>query len=176
MNYFTKLQKYKIKTLIGGSNWDEVEYVTENQERLLTPEAIAERERLQEENRIRLEREEEDRLRQIHRERMRDINLEIKEKNYKKYKHLIDQADWKETAFDQFIDPVTLDLYNDPYIASDGMTYSHSVLTRMFESPNPRGVNGIILVRINGDVGIPNLVLNSLLNKFKEGKLKISEN
>jgi hypothetical protein len=68
-------------------------------------------------------------------------------------------------------------LYEDPYVGSDGATYSKETLESMFRyNPSPRGKFGLNLVRIKDEIGIPNFQLKLLLDKFKEGKLKISEN
>jgi ankyrin repeat protein len=72
------------------------------------------------------------------------------------------------------IDPVTFEIYDNPYIASDGQTYSKSVLDRLFMNPNPKSpLNNLPLERINGQVGISNVLVKQLVEKFQNGKLKI---
>jgi hypothetical protein len=109
----------------------------------------------------------------------------VKEKNeleyiYEKYQHqYISNDSWKESAYTELIDPITLNLLDDPYIASDGITYSKETLENMFmnckSNSYPRGPNGIHLELINNCIGIPNIKIKQLLNKFKNGKLKICD-
>lgn len=73
-------------------------------------------------------------------------------------------------------DPISLELFVDPLIASDGVTYSRSSLNNIrnkygFISPITRKK----LVLLNGDLGIPNLIMKSLIDKFNECKLFILE-
>lgn len=99
------------------------------------------------------------------------------ERRFEAYEHMIDLGDWREISKRELTDPITYELYREPYIASDGRTYSKHVLEGMFsENVSPRGVNGQLLTRLNGEVGIINIELVMMINKFKEGKLKISEN
>jgi ankyrin repeat protein len=99
------------------------------------------------------------------------------ERRFGAYEHMIDLRDWREISKRELTDPITYELYREPYVASDGRTYSKHVLEGMFSrNPSPRGVNGQLLTRLNGEVGILNIELVMMINKFKEGKLKISEN
>jgi hypothetical protein len=99
------------------------------------------------------------------------------ERRFEAYEHMIDLGDWREISKRELSDPITYELYREPYVASDGRTYSKHVLEGMFSrNPSPRGINGQILTRLNGEVGILNIELVMMIKKFKEGKLKISEN
>lgn len=99
------------------------------------------------------------------------------ERRFGAYEHMILPQDWIEISKRELNDPITEELYRDPYVASDGMTYSRDVLERMFrENWSPRGIIGLNLTKINNNVGIPNVKVSLLIDKFKEGKLKISEN
>ena len=102
---------------------------------------------------------------------------EEEERRFEAYEHMILPQDWIEISKKELNDPVTNELYRDPYVASDGMTYSRDILERMFRvNLSPRGIIGLPLTKINDQVGIPNIKVSMLINKFKEGKLKISEN
>ncbi len=72
-------------------------------------------------------------------------------------------------------DPVSLQLFEDPLIASDGITYSRSTLEQLIaRSANPRSpINRYILVKINGDVGIKNILVSSLVEKYSGGDIAI---
>ena len=72
-------------------------------------------------------------------------------------------------------DPVTLEIYKKPYIASDGNTYSKFVLETLFSnSHNPNSpLTNQPLTRINGRIGIPNILVRQLTEKFFEGKIKV---
>jgi ankyrin repeat protein len=99
------------------------------------------------------------------------------ERRFEAYEHMIDPSTWREISKRELSDPITYELFREPYVASDGRTYSKDTLERMFlSSPSPRGVNGELLKKIYGQVGIMNVELAMIINKFKEGKLKISEN
>jgi hypothetical protein len=107
---------------------------------------------------------------------------ELKDYIYENHKHII--TDWSDKqTYEMLRDPITYQLLDDPLIASDGITYSRSTLEDIFVER--RGVYGSILpiespmtrqplIRINGDVGIPNTLIRQMLEKFKEGKLIIS--
>ena len=97
---------------------------------------------------------------------------DIRDYIYSNHKHILTQ--WVEIAYENFIDPITHELLEDPYIASDGVTYSKSSLDRLFTQHNRRGVQGQVLILVNGNVGIPNLSMRQMMDKFKLGKLKIS--
>jgi hypothetical protein len=51
----------------------------------------------------------------------------------KDYKHHIPIEQWKESAYDELIDPLTLELFIDPVIASDGHTYSKFINKNIFK-------------------------------------------
>jgi hypothetical protein len=110
-------------------------------------------------------------------EEQREQREEQQEQRYREYAHLINPEQWREIAHSFFEDIALNKLYEDPYIGSDGATYSRETLASMFaHSANPRGKRGLNLVRINDQIGIQNVELRILLDKFKEGKLKISKN
>jgi hypothetical protein len=148
----------------------------------LDADAIARR-RQEEQERATARRQEalenERRAREVHQELMRqeEQREEQQEQRYRDYAHLINPEQWREMAHGFFEDIALNKLYEDPHIGSDGATYSRETLESMFRyNANPRGKLGVDLVRINNQIGIPNVELRLLLNKFKEGKLKISEN
>jgi hypothetical protein len=84
----------------------------------------------------------------------------------------------KQNGIDELTDPVSLELFENPVIASDGHTYSKSVLDNIvYNSEKPLSPltreelqymetpsTGII------NYGIPNIKINQMLNKFKENK------
>jgi len=92
------------------------------------------------------------------------------------------QINWIEQAEDHVRDFVTLALYEDPLIASDGFTYSRSTLEILFENaalhndaPPKSPMNRNDLLRLNGLIGIPNIAMQQMVNKYNEHKLKISQ-
>lgn len=80
-----------------------------------------------------------------------------------------------DTTYDYLKDPVTLVLFDDPYVASDGYTYSKSTLESLFSaSRTPKSpFTREILIKINGNVGVENILVKQLVDKFKEGKTRI---
>ena len=95
----------------------------------------------------------------------------------------------KEAAYDEFKDPVTTEILSKPIIASDGHTYSKNTLIQLFKTTRISPITREELVPIgkagvhwdpdfayNGrELGIPNLKVKQLLEKFVEGKLKVSQ-
>jgi hypothetical protein len=58
----------------------------------------------------------------------------LTEDRVKDYKHHIPIERWKESAYEQFMDPISLELLVDPVIASDGHTYSQQSLIKIFKN------------------------------------------
>lgn len=101
-------------------------------------------------------------------EEMGNLLEEIYQNNW----HLV--KNYKDQTLTVLSDPVTLELMVDPYIASDGNTYSRSTLEILFNRNNPKSpLDRSNLVRINGDVGVPNKYVKSLLEKFLNGQIAI---
>lgn len=99
---------------------------------------------------------------------MKELLTEIYEKNY----HLLKGK--KDQTLKCLEDPITFELLVDPLIASDGNTYSRSTLEILFRNHNPISpLDRSRLVRINGNIGIPNLFVRSLLSKYAMGELAI---
>lgn len=100
----------------------------------------------------------------------------------------ISELDWKENAYDEFIDPVSLELLIDPVIASDGYTYSKQTLISIFRTnkispmtreqlvPIGKMNNSAYFTLNNQELGISNIKVKQLLDKLKAGKLKASQN
>jgi hypothetical protein len=112
------------------------------------------------------------------------VSLQDKMRNYE---HHIQEGDWYEDAFIEFMDPVTWELLRDPVIASDGHTYSKETLIQLFKGNRLSPMTREELIPIgkrsaepsftyNGiELGIPNFKVKQLLEKFTEGKLKVSQ-
>jgi hypothetical protein len=98
------------------------------------------------------------------------------------YLHHISEDKWIDSAYTELSDPVSHSLYVDPVIASDGFTYSKKILDKLFEIDNPISPLTREKLRRIGSIneygrilpGIPNIKIQQLLDKFKEGKLRIS--
>jgi hypothetical protein len=98
----------------------------------------------------------------------------------------IPETNWNENAYDNFIDPISLELLIDPMIASDGNTYSKETLVQIFKGNRLSPLTRELLVPIGKaswtpfysfqgkEIGIPNLKVKQLLDTFIEGKLKTS--
>jgi len=97
----------------------------------------------------------------------------------------IPETEWNENAYDEFIDPVTLELLNNPVIASDGHTYSKETLIQLFEGDRQSPYTRELLEPIGKanrnpffpyftfqgrEMGIPNRKVIQLLDKFIKGK------
>lgn len=93
-----------------------------------------------------------------------------------------------DSTYEHLKDPVSLNLLNDPLIASDGFTYSRRTLFDIFKRANPLWdgflnykiqVNPLSpitreeLILINGKIGIPNKLVSTLIDKFYEEKITI---
>ena len=115
-------------------------------------------------------------------------SYETLDEKVRKPDHLIPDEKWNEMSVDEFTDPVTLQLLDNPYIASDGHTYSLFTLIKIFQgdrkSPLTREIlepigknNNSIGMHIFNfkEIGIPNIKVKQLLDKFIEGKLKVSQ-
>lgn len=76
---------------------------------------------------------------------------------------------------DYLCDPITLELFIDPLIASDGKTYSRSTLTEIFRRNPISPLTRERLILINGDIGVTNYSMIALIDKFTEGKLFITK-
>lgn len=103
---------------------------------------------------------------------------EMQEEKMRRNEHHIDEREWVENAMDEFIDPVSLELLVDPVIASDGNTYSKTTLDqlfKMFDPISPLTREQLVRIGKSGQPGIPNHKVNTLLIKFREGKLKTSQ-
>ena len=91
---------------------------------------------------------------------------------YENNLHLVRES--RDQTITVLSDPVTLELMVNPFVASDGNTYSKQTLETIFQSPNPRSpLDRSPLTRINGQVGIPNKYVKSLLEKFINGEIAI---
>lgn len=102
-------------------------------------------------------------------------DLILRDLIFDRYLHVLNETDWNEQSLEHLRDPVMLGLFEDPCIASDGYTYSVSTLNQLFIGPNPRSpITNLPLQRVNGQVGIPNILVRQMVDKFKEGKLKVS--
>jgi len=71
-----------------------------------------------------------------------------------------------------FRDPISLELLEDPHIASDSITYSYESLRRIFQTNKISPLTREPLARLSGKYGIPNIALRSMIDDFKDGKLK----
>jgi hypothetical protein len=79
-------------------------------------------------------------------------------------------------TFHYFMDPISLRLYINPVIASDGCTYSKSSLESIIFSNKISPLTRENLIPINNDsYFIPNIQMRQLLNKYIDGKLKIDK-
>uniref|UniRef100_A0A6C0DAT8 U-box domain-containing protein n=1 Tax=viral metagenome TaxID=1070528 RepID=A0A6C0DAT8_9ZZZZ len=106
---------------------------------------------------------------------LNEEDITIRDMIVENYLHILPEEKWREESLDHLRDPVTLSLYDNPHIASDGHTYSLSTLTRLFNGPNPRSPKtNLPLQRLNGQVGIPNILVRQMVEKFIEGKLKVT--
>lgn len=76
---------------------------------------------------------------------------------------------------DYLCDPITLELFIDPLIASDGKTYSRSTLTDIFRRNPISPTSRERLILINGEIGIRNYSMIALIDKFVSGKLFITK-
>jgi len=86
------------------------------------------------------------------------------------------KIEWIEQAEAFLNDPITMELFEDPLIASDGHTYSKSILQKLFDRGNPFSpITRVLLVRLDGSIGIPNIAMKQMVDKYKEHKLKISQ-
>jgi len=74
------------------------------------------------------------------------------------------------------IDSISLELFVDPYIASDGHTYSYESLHQIFLSNKTSPITRERLYHIGNryDIGIKNLAISVMIDEFKNGKLTIS--
>ena len=81
-----------------------------------------------------------------------------------------------DDTFEYFKDPITLRLFINPVIASDGCTYSKSSLESIICSSKKSPLTRECLVPINNDsYFIPNIQMRQLLEKYIDGKLKIDK-
>lgn len=101
--------------------------------------------------------------------RMKELLNMIYENNWHFHKKKLDQT------LVLLSDPVTLQLYEDPLIASDGNTYSRSTLERLFQwrTTAVSPLNRSEMYKIDGDVGVPNLHMRMLVDKFTQGEIAI---
>ena len=106
-----------------------------------------------------------------------DCEEPINSEYFENYNHILNDPDkWEEESYDHLRDPISLELLENPYIASDGYTYSRTSLLKIFSSERKLSpFTRKPLIRMNnGDIGIPNIIIKNMLEKFYEGKLKIS--
>ena len=102
--------------------------------------------------------------------------------------HHIPPGAWREDAYKEFIDPITTEILREPVIASDGHTYSKSTLIQLFKTTGISPMTREPLIPIgkftygrssfevnNQEIGIPNIKVKQLLEKFVDGKLKVSQ-
>lgn len=81
-----------------------------------------------------------------------------------------------DETFEYFKDPISLRLYVNPVIASDGCTYSKSSLESIIFSNKKSPLTREDLIPINNDnYFIYNIQMRQLLNKYIDGKLKIDK-
>jgi hypothetical protein len=116
----------------------------------------------------------------------------LTEDRVKDYKHHIPIERWKESAYEQFMDPISLELLVDPVIASDGHTYSQQSLIKIFKNDRLSPLTRELLEPIGKisfwetqytfeyepnkykELGIRNIMVEKLLQQFIDGKLKSS--
>jgi hypothetical protein len=116
----------------------------------------------------------------------------LTEDRVKDYKHHIPIERWKESAYEQFMDPISLELLVDPVIASDGHTYSQQSLIIIFKNNRLSPLTKERLEPIgkisywktqytfeyepnkHKELGIRNIMVEKLLQQFIDGKLKSS--
>jgi len=55
---------------------------------------------------------------------------------------------------------------HDPYIASDGITYSYFILWKLFQNQTPDPITRERLVKINGCIGIQNKIIANLIEQL----------
>ena len=108
------------------------------------------------------------------------IPVDIKTQNYDHYNNNNNNK-WVNDAIDQLTDPITLKLFVKPVIASDGMTYSEESLINIFRMPfqtSPITREPLRAIGShkygNQEPGIPNKLIEQLLEKFINGKMKTS--
>lgn len=106
------------------------------------------------------------------------IPVDIKTQNYDHYNN---NNKWENDAIDQLTDPITLKLFVKPVIASDGMTYSEESLINIFRMTPPISPMTREPLRAIGsykfgkqEPGIPNKLIEQLLEKFINGRMKTS--
>jgi hypothetical protein len=79
-----------------------------------------------------------------------------------------------DSTYEHLKDPVSLNLLNNPLIASDGFTYSRGTLFDIFRRGNPKSpITREELILLNGKMGIPNKLVSTLIDKFYEEKITI---
>ena len=70
-----------------------------------------------------------------------------------------------------FIDPISLEILDNPIIASDGITYSQKSLEQLFTNSKPNNPISPItrkeLQYINGEYGLKNKLINEVKDLFK---------
>jgi len=71
------------------------------------------------------------------------------------------------SMYEYLQDPISLELLIDPYIASDGITYSYFILWKLFQNHTPLSpMTRELLVRVNGCIGIPNKIIANLIDQL----------
>ena len=71
------------------------------------------------------------------------------------------------SIYEHLQDPISLELLIDPYIASDGITYSYFILWKLFQTPKPISpITRERLVKINGCIGIQNRIIANLIEQL----------
>ena len=73
--------------------------------------------------------------------------------------------------FKYLCDPVTHELFEDPYIASDSLTYSLKTLEDIWKKGRKSPISGETLLEIHGSVGVQNTVLNTIVEEYKNGNI-----
>jgi hypothetical protein len=71
------------------------------------------------------------------------------------------------SIYEHLQDPISLELLIDPYIASDGITYSYFILWKLFQTPKPISpITRELLVRVSGCIGIQNKIIANLIEQL----------
>jgi hypothetical protein len=71
------------------------------------------------------------------------------------------------SMYEHLQDPISLELLIDPYIASDGITYSYFILWKLFQNHTPLSpMTRELLVRVDGCIGIQNKIIANLIDQL----------
>uniref|UniRef100_A0A6C0BDI0 U-box domain-containing protein n=1 Tax=viral metagenome TaxID=1070528 RepID=A0A6C0BDI0_9ZZZZ len=81
----------------------------------------------------------------------------------------------EQETYQNLMDPITYELLEDPLTASDGYTYSRETLKDIFIGNQMSPFTRRKLIPVNNDYGIPNVLIKSLVERFKNGKIYINK-